>query len=86
MKVYSLYHKEAYVASFPKREDAVDYGKEIYADGWDCDIIEEYLSKSPYNMWVGPPPPLTPTKFVHTSNPNDPKPYFDTYGGVKAND
>ncbi len=83
MKVYSLYHKEAYVASFPKREDAVDYGKEIYADGWDCNIIEEYLSKSPYNMWIGPPP-LTPTKFVHTSNPNDPKPYFDTYGGVKA--
>ena len=85
MKVYSLYHKGTYVASFPKREDAVDYGKEIYADGWDCDIIEEYLSKSPYNMWVGPPP-LTPTKFVHNSNPNDPKPYFDTYGGVKAND
>lgn len=47
MKVYSLYHKQAYVASFPKREDAVDYGKEIYADGWDCDILEEYLSKSP---------------------------------------
>ena len=85
MKVYSLYHKGTYVASFPKREDAVDYGKEIYADGWDCDIIEEYLSKTPYNMWVGPPP-LTPTKFVHNSNPNDPKPYFDTYGGVKAND
>ncbi len=83
MKVYSLYHKEAYVASFPKREDAVDYGKEIYADGWDCNIIEEYLSKSPYNMWIGPPP-LTPTKFVHNSQPNDPKPYFDTYGGVKA--
>ncbi len=83
MKVYSLYHKEAYVASFPKREDAIDYGKEIYADGWDCNIIEEYLSKSPYNMWIGPPP-LTPTKFVHNSQPNDPKPYFDTYGGVKA--
>jgi len=47
MKVYSLYHKGTYVASFPKREDAVDYGKEIYADGWDCDILEEYLSKSP---------------------------------------
>lgn len=85
MKVYSLYHKGTYVASFPKREDAVDYGKEIYADGWDCDIIEEYLSKTPYNMFVGSPHiPISPTKFVHNSQPNDPKPYFDTYGGVKA--
>ena len=24
------------------------------------------------------------TKIVHNSQPNDPKPYFDTYGGVKA--
>jgi hypothetical protein len=24
------------------------------------------------------------TKLVHTAQPNDPKPYFDTYGGVKA--
>jgi hypothetical protein len=96
MKVYSLYHKGTYVASFPKREDAVDYGKEIYADGWDCDILEEYLSKSPllysapYTLTPSQTIPCNPgispnpTKFVHTAQPNDPKPYFDTYGGVKA--
>mgnify|MGYP003329177506 CR=1 FL=1 len=47
MKVFSLYHHETYVASFPKREDAIDYGREIYRDGWECNIVEEYLSKSP---------------------------------------
>jgi hypothetical protein len=84
MKVYSLYYKDTFVVAFPNREDVIDYGKKYYDEyAWDCNIIEEYLSKSPYNMWVGPPP-LTPTKFVHNSNPNDPKPYFDTYGGVKA--
>ena len=50
MKVFSLYHNETYVASFPKREDAIDYGREIYRDGWECNIVEEYLSKTPYNM------------------------------------
>ena len=47
MKVYSLYHNETYVASFPNKEDAVFYGKQFYEDGWSCNIIEEYLSKSP---------------------------------------
>ncbi len=85
MKVYSLYHNDTYVASFPNKEDAIDYGKENYMDGWSCNILEEYLSKSPYNMFVGSPHiPISPTKFVHNAQPNDPKPYFDTYGGVKA--
>jgi hypothetical protein len=47
MKVYSLYHNETYVASFPTRKDAVFYGKQFYEDGWSCNIVEEYLSKSP---------------------------------------
>ena len=29
MKVFSLYHNETYVASFPNKEDAVFYGKQL---------------------------------------------------------
>jgi hypothetical protein len=47
MKVYSLYHHNKFVASFPSREESVAYGKECGGDPWDYDIIEEYLSKSP---------------------------------------
>ena len=46
MKVYSLYHHNKFVASFPSREESVAYGKECGGDPWDYDIIEEYLSKS----------------------------------------
>ena len=47
MKVYSLYYEgKTYVCSFPTREDCIQYGKQHY-DGWECDIIEEYLSRSP---------------------------------------
>jgi hypothetical protein len=92
MKVYSLYHNETYVASFPNKEDAVFYGKQFYEDGWSCNIIEEYLSKTPYQMYTLPYttpntiPCVSPnsTKIVHNSHPNDPKPHFDTYSGVKA--
>ena len=94
MKVYSLYHNETYVASFPNKEDAIFYGKQFYEDGWSCNIIEEYLSKSPL-LYSSPYTPLTPpntipcispntTKIVHNSHPNDPKPYFDTYNTVRA--
>jgi len=93
MKVYSLYHNETYVASFSNKEDVIAFGKKHYGDyaGWDCSIVEEYLSKSPplYSAPYTPPTPpntIPPniTKLVHTAQPNDPKPYFDTYGGVKA--
>jgi hypothetical protein len=46
MKVYSLYYKDTFVAAFPNREDVVAYGKQFYEDAWDCNILEEYLSKS----------------------------------------
>jgi hypothetical protein len=47
MKVYSLYYEgKTYICSFPTREDCVQYGKQHY-DGWQCDIVEEYLSRSP---------------------------------------
>jgi hypothetical protein len=48
MKVYSLYYKDTFVVAFPNREDAVDYGKKYYDEyAWDCNIVEEYLSKTP---------------------------------------
>ena len=60
MKVYSLYQNDTYIASFSKKETAIEYGKENYMDGWECNVIEEYLSKTPYNMHIGHPyTPLT---------------------------
>ena len=48
MKVYSLYFEDTFVVAFPNRQDAIDYGKKYYNEySWDCNIIEEYLSKSP---------------------------------------
>jgi hypothetical protein len=63
MKVYSLYHNETYVASFPNKEDAIFYGKQFYEDGWSCNIIEEYLSKSPL-LYSTPYTPLTPQQTI----------------------
>ena len=95
MKVYSLYYADTFVVAFPNRQDCIEYGKKYYDEySWDCNILEEYLNKTPYQMYI---PPYTPsntipcvspnsTKIVHNSQPNDPKPYFDTYGGVKADD
>ena len=64
MKVFSLYHNETYVASFPNKEDAIFYGKQFYEDGWTCNILEEYLSKSPplYSTpYIPPASTTTPT-------------------------
>jgi hypothetical protein len=64
MKVYSLYHNDTYVASFPNKEDAIFYGKQFYEDGWSCNIVEEYLSKSPplYSTpYIPPASSTTPT-------------------------
>jgi hypothetical protein len=47
MKVFSLYHHNKFVASFPSRDEAIDYGKSCGGDAWDYDVLEEYLSKSP---------------------------------------
>jgi hypothetical protein len=82
MKVYSLYHNETYVASFPNKEDAIFYGKQFYEDGWSCNIIEEYLSKSPL-LYSAPYTPLTnPNPIPYTIPPVVSKPhakYPDTY-------
>jgi len=54
MKVYSLYHNETYVASFPTRKDAVFYGKQFYEDGnhWTAVMrtdVEQWTTYS--QMW-----------------------------------
>jgi hypothetical protein len=95
MKVYSLYHHNKFVASFPTREEAIDFGKSNGGDPWDYDVIVEYLSKSPL---VFTPPhygTLTPTTTI-PCNPGitlipgkpqtNPGTYPDIYCGVKAND
>jgi hypothetical protein len=89
MKVYSLYHNETYVASFPNKEDAVFYGKQFYEDGWSCNIIEEYLSKSPL-LYSSPLTSLTPQQTI-PCNPGimltDGPVYTNPYNnGIKAND
>jgi hypothetical protein len=93
MKVYSLYYKDTFVVAFPNREDTMDYGKKHYDEyAWDCNILEEYLSKSPL---VFTPPhytSLTPATTI-PCNPGitlipgtNPGTYPDIYCGVKAND
>jgi hypothetical protein len=64
MKIYSLYYKDTFVVAFPNREDATDYGKIHYADlAWDCNIVEEYLSKSPLT-YSSPLTSLTPQQTI----------------------
>jgi hypothetical protein len=78
MKVYSLYHHNKFVASFTTREEAISYGKECGGDPWDYDIIEEYLSKTPYNIY-----PLTPSQPIPYTHPpvisKPPARYPDTF-------
>jgi len=90
MKVYSLYHNDTYVASFPNKEDAIFYGKQFYEDGWSCNIVEEYLSKSPL-LYSAPYTPLTSPNIMPCVSPVISKPparypdtYPDIYCGVKA--
>jgi hypothetical protein len=84
MKVYSLYHNNTYVVSFPNKEDVIAFGKKHYGDyaGWDCSIVEEYLSKSPL-LYSTPYTPLTnPNPIPYTIPPVVSKPhakYPDTY-------
>jgi hypothetical protein len=82
MKVYSLYHNETYVASFPNKEDAIFYGKQFYEDGWSCNIIEEYLSKSPLlysTPYIPPASSTTPTihNVVRTEPYKDVRAYWE---------
>ena len=66
MKVYSLYYKETFVAAFPERKDAIFYGKQFYEDAWDCNIVEEYLSKfQPLYSTPYIPPASSTTPTIH---------------------
>jgi hypothetical protein len=98
MKVYSLYYKnKTFLGAFPSREDAVKYGQ-VYRsaddDGWDYDIVEEYLHKSPLT-YTPPYTSLTPQQTI-PCNPGitlipgkpqtNPGTYPDIYCGVRAKD
>ena len=64
MKVYSLYYKDTFVVAFPDRVSATDFGKIHYADlAWDCNVIEEYLNKSPLT-YSSPLTSLTPQQTI----------------------
>lgn len=65
MKVFSLYHNDTFVVAFPNKEDTIAYGKKHYGDysGWDCTIVEEYLSKSPI-LYGSPYTTLTPQQTI----------------------
>ena len=94
MKVYSLYHHNKFVASFPTREETIYYGKSNGGDPWDYDVIEEYLSKSPlvftpphYNSFTPTTIPCNPGVTLIPGKPQtNPGTYPDIYCGVKAND
>jgi hypothetical protein len=93
MKVYSLYHKNTFVVAFSNREEAVSYGKIHYKnDPWDCNILEEYLSKSLLVFTLPSYTSFTPKQTI-PCNPGitlipetNPGTYPDIYCGVKAND
>jgi hypothetical protein len=81
MKVYSLYYKDTFVVAFPNREDTMCYGMKHYAEyAWDCNIIEEYLSKSPL-LYSAPytPNPSSTTPIIHNVVKTEP------YSNVRAN-
>ena len=70
MKVFSLYYKETFVVAFPNREDAIDYGKKYYDEyAWDCNILEEYLSKSPPLYSTPYIPPASSTTPINSVKP-----------------
>ena len=95
MKVYSLYDKDkTFLGAFPTRDFCITYAKVLHpnADGWDYDVIEEYLSKSPLT-YSSPLTSLTPQQTIPcnpgiTVLPGTPKTnpgtYPDIYCGVKA--
>jgi hypothetical protein len=76
MKVYSLYYKDNFVAAFSSREEAVSYGKIHYSqESWDCDIVVEYLHKSPIS-YIPPysaPYHITPNTTIPCTQPIIPK-------------
>ncbi len=89
MKVYSLYDKDkTFLGAFPSRDMCVTYAKVLHpnADGWDYDVIEEYLSKSP-PLYSSPLTSLTPQQTIPcnpgiTLLPGTPKTNPGTYPDI----
>jgi hypothetical protein len=88
MKVFSLYYNDEFVASFPTKESTISYGKKHYGDdaGWDCSIVEEYLSKTPltYTSLHSMPCDKKLPDIGITLLPGTPQ--INTYGSVRAED
>jgi len=64
MKVFSLYYKDTFVVAFANKADTMNYGKNYYdEDSWECNIIEEYLHKSPLS-YTPPYTTLTPSQTI----------------------
>lgn len=97
MKVFSLYYKDEFVASFPTKESGINYAKKFYPaydDAYECNLVEEYLSKSPipysfpYNPLTTPsqPIPYTPPPVISKPPARYPDSYPEIYcdGGVRA--
>ena len=97
MKVFSLYYKDEFVASFPTKESGINYAKKFYPaydDAYECNFVEEYLSKSPitysfpYNPLTTPsqPIPYTPPPVISKPPARYPDSYPEIYcdGGVRA--
>lgn len=68
MKVYSLYDKDkTFFGAFPSRDFCITYAKVLHpnADGWDYDIVEEYIVRTPqYHL---PYSTLTPSQTIPCS-------------------
>jgi hypothetical protein len=93
MKVYSLYDKDkTFLGAFPSRDMCVTCAKVLHpnADGWDYDVIEEYLHKSPisyippFNPFTNPGPAIPCVQPPVTTIP--PAKYPSTYPGIYCND
>lgn len=82
-KIYALYFRDAFVIALPTREDCVAFGKQHY-DGWDCSIVEKYMSDEfpypdpapikalvpdPYSTPPPPPPYRWPPTYICDSGP-----------------
>jgi hypothetical protein len=84
MKVYSLYYNDTFVVAFPNREDAIQFGKKYYDEySWECNIIKEYLSKTPFTY--NPNPLTTPGPSIPFTHPpvisKPPARFPDTFPG-----
>ena len=76
MKIFCLYYKQKFVVAFNTREECITYGKEHYDnEGWDCNIIEKFLTNSPQH----PLTTLTPKQTIPCTVSDVPHPFTIDY-------